>query len=136
MKTFFLILVACLLSSCGTNNRGIDKRVQSDENFDAFFKTFCGNSKFQKTRIVFPLKITSLDDENESTKLTDVKDWEYTNLIQKTKDEKKNILTFEVKNPNSMGVIFSVEDTGIIVNHIFEKINGKWFLTGILDESD
>jgi hypothetical protein len=103
------------------------------ENFDAFFKAFNSDSVFQRSRIVFPLKNTSIDDDDtKTTKYITSKKWQYTNFLM----IKNVIIHKEITNKENINVDLSIQDTGIQVIYSFSNKQGKWWLISAEDQSD
>lgn len=105
---------------------------QPDDSFDSFFKRFSKDSLFQKERISFPVKVTSIDDEGNSVKWIKNKEWEYTDFF--------NVKNARIKQEKISGesekLIFMIEDTGVLIYHYFHKKDGKWMLVSIEDLSN
>ena len=129
-----------LLISCGTNEKSKNNAVKiyqnKDEDFDQFFKKFCNDSTFQISRITFPLTVVSVEENSNKEKTIQLKEWTYTNLLGLNKKNSKNILEIKKINENSREVIFSIEDTGVSVTHLFSRVNGEWYLISVRDESE
>ena len=129
-----------LLISCGMSEKNVNNEAEISqskaEDFNSFFAKFCNDSTFQVSRITFPLALISENDDSKTKKTIPLKEWIHTNLLRLNKDNPKNILDIKKIKGNSIEVIFSIEDSGVIVIHLFSKINNKWYLTKITDESD
>ncbi|MFC4818477.1 DUF4348 domain-containing protein [Flavobacterium sp. GCM10023249] len=149
-KKAFTPLLLLLTICFGCRNETIDSTVPKlkettvvatniNENFDDFLKKFNQDSVFQMSRIVFPLKITTLNDDFEPIQETiDKKEYvtmdftypkeaqtrELDRYTQKTK-EAKDTAVIEIR-----GI-----DNGILTDIIFEKKNGKWHLKTWNDQS-
>lgn len=101
-----------------------------EEEFDTFLEKFERDSSFQISRIMFPLELEAGDE----TRLLYQNDWRFTTLSNKQpiRGQIKKVRTATGK----VYVQYSIEDTGVLVNHYFEIKNGKWRLVSIHDESD
>ena len=42
---------------------------------------------------------------------------------------------FEQRQPNQQVIVFTVEDTGIYFEWMFQRIDGRWFLKQVVDYS-
>ncbi|QHL89150.1 DUF4348 domain-containing protein [Nibribacter ruber] len=104
---------------------------KSDEEFDTFLQRFSIDSSFQLTRIAFPVKVTSTDGEKEEVKLINKQAWEYTNYSNLKSGQ---IRSEKVKN-GLINLIYTVDDTGVLVYHYFQKRNKEWVLVSIEDHS-
>jgi hypothetical protein len=104
---------------------------KNEEEFDNFFQRFSKDSSYQLTRIGFPIKVTSTDGEKDEIKLINKKDWVYTDYSNLESGQ----LRREKVNKGLINLIYTVEDTGVLVYHYFQKKNGKWLLVSIEDHS-
>lgn len=102
----------------------------SEEDFDSFFAKFDKERSFQYSRIEFPLKVITED----ATRFLSKKEWKFTTLSNK-QSVKGQIKKTQVSN-DEVKMEYSIEDTGVLVNHFFRIKNGKWWLVYIQDESD
>ena len=110
----------------------IPKKGTALEDFDSFFYRFKTDSLFQLSRIKFPLKLTITDDDVDTIKLIQKKDWRFIFHQKEDKEIIKKVVTGE----NMVNVELMIEDTGVSINHYFVNTNDKWMLTAIKDESD
>ncbi|QNF32699.1 hypothetical protein HUW51_08135 [Adhaeribacter swui] len=103
----------------------------NENNFDIFLKKFSDDSTFQYSRIKFPIKVIYSVDDKDSITFIDRNKWEYTNYLNLTPSriDKENL------NNNLINLIYTIEDTGTLVYHFFQKKNGKWELILIEDHS-
>lgn len=115
-------------------SEGVLQSVKSDsvEKFDAFFERFKRDSVFQLSRIQFPLKNTLNSDDEKEIKTIDKKEWNYTNFM----NIKKLILSKTSISRSRVSVMLQIEDTGVNVTYNFDRKEGLWTLTSIIDESD
>ncbi|OCX50660.1 hypothetical protein BEL04_23100 [Mucilaginibacter sp. PPCGB 2223] len=113
-----------------------DKTVLSaDKSFDAFFQLFKTDSVFQKSRIIFPLKVFTAGDEGESdTKTVTETRMKFIGLfIDKSE---KGIVIKKMLSGNKTNIRFQIQDTGFEEEFTFIKINSKWYLSSVTDNSD
>jgi len=108
----------------------------TEENFDKFFRDFCQNPKFQLERIKFPLKIVVVEEENRTEKLIQEKEWRHTNLLKLKRENSKNVLKTVDREPDAKDVVFTNDKTGEVVHHLFSRVDNRWYLMSIVDESD
>lgn len=118
------------VTNAHTSLESIDTIQVPEENFDAFFDKFDNDPGFQSSRIDFPLKLTT----DNRTRFFIKKEWKFTTLSNKQviKGQIKKVKT----RKGEVKVEYSIEDTGVLVNHFFHIKNGKWWLVFIQDESD
>lgn len=132
MSKVFLTLL--FLFSC---KLGFSQEEAKSENFDRFFIQFNSDKKFQLTRIIFPLHIIHNEYITKSGKeerfIIPQKKWQHINLSNRPNLKEKYAI--ERISSDKIAVIYQVEDTGIHVQHFFIKVNKKWFLNLIRDDS-
>lgn len=115
------------------------KSITADENFHEFLKKFNQDSLFQMSRITFPLKITTIDDNFDSIEEVINKE-EYTKMdftypIDALTRELDRY-TQKIKLSKDTAVIqVRGYDNGIYTDIIFENKNGKWHLKTWNDQS-
>jgi len=140
----FIFLVFINFNSCSSSTAKKDslpavKNVpvtsnDKGEDFDTFFKKFKLDSVFQVSRIKFPLKLTISSDDGDTTRFIPKSSWKYISFTA-SKKEKGIIKKIHVK-ADEVNVQYTIEDSGIEVEHFFFNVNGKWWLTFAKDESD
>ena len=135
---FCTVSLSCNLNSGGANPASAPKPSHkiADENFDAFFTRFKTDSVFQKSRIMFPLKVnlTAGEGDIDSTNLVPAERLPYINLF--TAYGSKGIIKKTVSTPAKVGVRFQLQDTGFEETFTFVKKDGRWSLVLIVDNSD
>lgn len=142
------LLNACDNSSTNSTN-GLSNKKHSltipaieaiDSNFNDFIEKFSIDSNFQKSRIKFPLKIKLYDIDNDRDSIF-YRDSSSFDMI----DFPKNKSTSQYdqwgqkividKNNTFATIEISGIDNGILVDYLFQKINGAWMLIEIDDSS-
>ncbi|CAN5422082.1 hypothetical protein BH09BAC6_BH09BAC6_04200 [soil metagenome] len=118
--------------SIKVNRKTLVTKKGARDDFDSFFYRFKTDSLFQLSRVKFPLKLTVIDDDGDTIKLIQKKDWRFIFHQKEDKEIVKKIVTGE----NMVNVDLMIEDTGVSINHYFVNTNGKWLLTAIKDASD
>ena len=114
--------------------------VDSNETFDEFLNQFNNDYNFQKSRVLFPLRITTLIDfeTNKSDTIyiqsTEYQKHELTSPKSNIVDGKV-ILRSETISSDQHLVIMLVEDTGIRFEYHFNRIENLWFLSEIKNTS-
>ena len=114
--------------------------VDSNETFEEFLNQFNKDYNFQKSRVVFPLRITTLIDfeTNKSDTIyiqsTEYQKHELTSPKSNIVDGKV-ILRSETISSDQHLVIMLVEDTGIRFEYHFNRIENLWFLSEIKNTS-
>ena len=108
------------------------------ETFAEFWKSFCNDPAFQKSRIKFPLLLTyyeeTFDDWGSVTKKTD-----YVYATEWRFDDFKDTPEYQVlieKKDGVYSVIQAGRECGIHVEYFFESNNGKWYLVRVEDISN
>lgn len=114
--------------------------IDSNETFEEFLNQFNKDYHFQKSRVVFPLRITTLIDfETNKSDTIYIQSAEYqkheltspkSNIV-----DGKVILRSETISPNQHHVIMLVEDTGIRFEFHFNMIENLWYLREIKNTS-
>jgi len=133
MKKF--IGVIFLLIAIGCNNQHDRTGSSADQSFDAFFQRFKTDSVFQKSRIKFPLKVFTAGDEGESdTKTVTKTEMKFMGLF--IDNPKSGIITKKGLTPTKTNIWFQIQDTGIEQEFAFVKLDSKWYLSSVTDNSD
>ncbi len=114
--------------------------VDSNETFEEFLNQFNNDYNFQKSRVVFPLRITTLIDfETYKSDTIYIQSAEYQKheLISPKSNivDGKVILRSETISSDQHLVIMLVEDTGIRFEYHFNRIENLWFLSEIKNTS-
>jgi hypothetical protein len=115
--------------------------IDSNETFEEFLNQFNKDYNFQKSRVIFPLRISTLIDfEINKYDTINIQSAEYqkheltspkSNIV-----DGKVILRSETISPNHHHqVIMLVEDTGIRFEYHFKMIGNLWFLCEIKNTS-
>ncbi len=106
--------------------------------FEEFFNKFKEDSLFQKQRIYKYAELLIIDNYEEKVFKKKLKK----NFLNFNEDKNSNPIKFDVFKTNIIkqkdSVVYTKQgiDNGIYISFIFKKINGCWFLTKIIDESD
>lgn len=145
---FITLLNACDNSSANSTNGLSNKKhsltnpaiVAIDSNFNDFIEKFSIDSNFQISRIQFPLKIIMYDIDNDrdsifykdssSFDMIDFRKYKSTNQY----DQWEQKIVIE-KASTFATIEISGMDNGILVDYLFQKINGAWMLIEIDDSS-
>ena len=114
--------------------------LDSKETFEDFLNQFNNDYNFQKSRVVFPLRITTLIDfETNKSDTIYIQSAEYQKheLISPKSNivDGKVILRSETISSDQHLVIMLVEDTGIRFEYHFNRIENLWFLSEIKNTS-
>lgn len=146
LTPLLLLFAICFGCRNETNDSTVPKRkeptsvvVTSDENFSDFLKKFNRDTVFQMSRIVFPLKITTLNDDFEPIQET-IDEKEYVTMDftypKEVQTRELDQYTQKIKVAKDTAVIeIRGIDNGILTDIIFEKKNGKWHLKTWYDQS-
>lgn len=139
-NTFYtvMIVVPLVLLSVSYPLRDNDESVYN-ENFFVFFKDFCSNAPYQKTRIIFPLKDVYLSEDlnNREEDLITEDEWSFLRIKQfKTNTVEQYFNNFNKKRlEDSDEMVFVVGgiENGIYMSYYFSRKEGKWYLVKMED---
>ena len=137
----FTIVVACAVKNKDESSSS-NPSLQSDNSFDDFFKNFSTDSAYQISRIKFPLKYFSYEDDPDSLTSTDINigEWTYINFSNDSlaASRKENAFNVEIDRKDSTIVEYLRKgiDNGISMVYSFEKDGARWYLTKIIDQSN
>lgn len=146
IKVRYLVLCGIIFTGCQSNRDKKDTQTKSkaivekknilrsdekkNEDFDLFFKKFESERSFQLSRIKFPLRMESYNEEGMTTRLE--KQYEFSDLTKIKNLEVKKIK----KSRSEIDLTLAITDTGTQVVYHFAVKNGKWWLFGTTDQSD
>ncbi len=119
----FFVAVVLLAGVC---------RGQEQEGFAAFANRFLSDCEFQKSRVMFPLQSRQYDEDTFRFVVVEEKDWQCVPVSSFSIRIGECVETVE---PGVRCIVFTVEDTGILVEYRFGKIEERWFLVGVVDYS-
>lgn len=157
LKIYCYLLLTLTIMGCKNESQKtrIEKPIESkkkltqinilkniDDNFKTFLDNFSKDSVFQISRVIFPLKVTELDYNNELESIVKIiQKKEYTKLdFEYPKDALTREFDRYTQNIKTKGNKAVVEirgvDNGIYSDFYFEKINGKWHLKSWNDSSN
>lgn len=122
------------LSDTINQNKIADSVAIKPTDFNTFFGKFNTDSSFQFSSIDFPLKLVSFEDEKKKESVINKQEWRFTKLIEQTKLKSK--IKKKVVSNQEVQIEYSIEDTGVLVNHFFKYMNGRWILALIEDHSN
>lgn len=150
IASFFLVtlITGCVNSSTNsaseqsneTQTPTIQTKEAFDNNFNDFVQKFSSDSTFQLSRTKFPLKIKWYDIENDRDSLIykDRSGFEMMDFRRKKStgqyDQWVQKIVVDENNTSATIEIRGIEN-GIMVDYLFEKINGAWMLIEIDDSS-
>ena len=106
----------------------------ADELFDDFLYSFTASRKYQKKRILFPLKVTTY---GAASKIEN-KDWHFDRLYQNRDtytvlfSREKDMRLEKDTSLKSVTVEWIYLKEKRVKQYFFNKINGQWFLTEIM----
>ncbi|MBO9584740.1 MAG: DUF4348 domain-containing protein [Flavobacterium sp.] len=130
-KCFFIVFVFAISLNSAVYAQNTKT---APENFNDFFKQFNSDKKFQVTRVIFPLKYRSNNDDFELTDYTMTQEKYKTLNLNNKADEKYLKRTLSVKK-NKVTLQQRGLDNGIYIDYIFELKDNKWFLKTWVDQS-
>ncbi|MBK7223981.1 MAG: DUF4348 domain-containing protein [Saprospiraceae bacterium] len=142
------LLTGCVNSSTnstsGQSNETQSPTIPAKEamynNFNAFVDKFSSDSTFQLSRTKFPLKIKWYDIDNDKDSLIykERSSFEMMDFRKKKStgqyDQWEQKIVVDKNNTSATIEIRGIEN-GIMVDYLFEKINGAWMLIEIDDSS-
>jgi len=133
LKSLFVVCVLVGSTWAGDN-------AVRQEGFDDFFTEFMENPEYQKSRIQFP--ILSLSYQMESDKADSIRidraHWRYNEFkTLRTGTQVRQFDNFARKTRDTDERVISLigNDNGIQFSYFFRRVEGRWFLVQILDES-
>jgi len=106
----------------------------TSEDFNEFFKKFNSDSKFQISRVIFPLKYKANNEDFELLDYTMTKEKYKVLHLNNKADEKYLKRTLLVKKSKATLEERGL-DNGIYIDYIFELKDNKWFLKTFDDQS-
>ena len=111
-----------------------------NESFDDFFTEFMENPEFQKSRIQFPLLSVSVSMETEKKDTAKVERaaWKHNDFKQlRTGYQVRQFDNFERKLRDTDERVVSMigNDNGVYYSYFFKRVEGRWMLVQVLDES-
>lgn len=144
----FTLLTACDSSSTKSSG-GASTETQSlttptketiDNDFYDFIEKFSADSTFQLSRTKFPLKTKWYDMDNDSDSIIykDRSKFELMDFRKKKSTGQYDLWEQKVvigKDNASVTIEIRGVENGIMVDYLFEKINGAWMLIEIDDSS-
>jgi hypothetical protein len=147
------LLLVTLLTACdnsSTNSTSVQSNEAQtpttttkeaiDNNFNDFIDKFSADSTFQVSRTKFPLKTKwyDLDNDRDSLIYKDRSSFEMMDFRKKKStgeyDQWEQKIVVDKNNTSATIEIRGIEN-GIMVDYLFEKINGAWMLIEIDDSS-
>jgi hypothetical protein len=156
LKRHFItsLLLAILWTSCESSGSANTTSQQSrenqtvsiptkepvDNNFNDFIEKFSVDTTFQLSRTKFPLKTKwyDIDNDRDSLIYKDQSDFKMMDFRKKKTaspyDQWEQKIVIDKNNTSATIEIRGIEN-GIMVDYLFEKINGAWILIGIDDSS-
>jgi len=109
------------------------KQAQANESFDKFFHRFQTEPGFQKSRIEFPLKVVSIDDDNSSSvKYISGTQWKYSNVFTRP----GRLIKKKVIDATTIEIQLQQQDTGFEMHFLFKSKQNSWWLYSAKDLSD
>jgi hypothetical protein len=134
--TFILLVVFACSCNQDAKHESIGLPMDSThESFTSFLEKFNRDSTFQKSRTVFPFKVIQTEEEDEGDKTVLVEKDDWTHVDFSFPGDKKNIVTRIDVNNDEVNIRLQVEDTGVYVEHFFQKKQGQWWLVYVRDGS-
>jgi hypothetical protein len=114
--------------------------VGRNEVFDDFLVEFMENPDFQKSRVQFPLLSLTVQMESERTDSSkiDKGQWKYNDFkALRSGTQVRQFDSFERKLRNTDERVISLlgNDNGVMFSYFFRRIDGRWLLVQVLDES-
>lgn len=145
MKVQFYLFLVGLFIGCNPNNKSQSSYIKADSldlkdsvvnysdlDFDTFLKKMSKDSVYQLLRIKFPIIKKNLTEngEEESTIVYDA--WEHMDFENVAGVQREILAPTE----SIRHVRFFDPEIAIEVIYFFRKIEGKWFLVTIIDNSN
>jgi len=110
------------------------------ENFDDFFVEFMEKPEYQKSRIQFPLlSITAhMESDKNDTVKVERHQWKFNDFKPlRSGMQVRQYDNFErrLRDSNERVVSLMGNDNGIMYSYYFKRIESRWYLVRVLDES-
>jgi len=110
------------------------------EGFDDFLVEFMENPEFQKSRVEFPLPSISvqMDSEHMDTTKIDRKAWKFNEfklLRAGTQVRQYDNFDRKLRDTDERVVSLIGNDNGVFYSYFFKRVDGRWYLVRIIDES-
>jgi hypothetical protein len=104
-----------------------------DDDFGTFISEFNQDSVFQFSRVRFPLTIKTYDTNSFSylEREMSIEEWNFVKVLE-IEDIEHKIIPL---SSEEVRLEFFKEDSGIGVSYMFKKLQSKWFLVEIVDDS-
>ena len=111
-----------------------------DKDFNSFLERFSKDTTYQISRTVFPLKVNQYDVTNDTDTIlykqrSEFEMIDFRRKKQSTKHSQCNQEVIVNKGDTKASVEIRGIDNGIVVDYLFEKLNGKWMFVSINDSS-
>ena len=131
MKKILLLLLALIAGNLLAH--GQSYYGSTEENFADFWKSYCTNSEFQKSRIKFPLECVTyssgFENDEIETDYINAKDWKFDKVYEYIYDLPQ--IKIEAKGDYYLVTRCGIE-SGFSVVYAFKLYNKKWYLMGII----
>jgi len=132
MKKYFYIFLVFAMSLNSFVYAQSTKTASED--FSEFFNKFNSDTKFQISRVIFPLKYKANNDDFELSDYIMAKEGYKVLHLNNKADEKYLKRTLLVKK-NKATLEQRGLDNGIYIDYVFELKENKWFLKTLVDQS-
>ena len=145
LKTMLVILIITnLIAACSSGTQTEQSTINAiNEKFEDFYTRFYSDTVFQKSRVKFPLPGFNFDAHHPDSASSDTnyywqkEDWVFINTIEGdslvigVEIYRKKLIVDDEKATEQL----FIENAGFLVENIFEKIDGKWYLVFMYDAS-
>jgi hypothetical protein len=112
-----------------------------DESFETFLAKFNTDKEFQLARVQFPFNAKERDCETGklSTRSIKATEWKTEDFSYDASYAKRELDAYTqktvLKGDGTAVIEMRGVDNGIAADHLFTLVDGKWYYTGILNES-
>ncbi len=131
MKKMFFLLLALIAGNLLA--QGQSYSGGAEENFADFWKSYCNNSEFQKSRIKFPLECVTyssgMEGDQVETDYINAKDWKYDKVYVYDYDLPQ--IKIEFKDEFYLVTRSGIE-SGYSIIYAFKLYDKKWYLMGVI----
>ncbi|HSQ40822.1 MAG TPA: DUF4348 domain-containing protein [Fibrobacteraceae bacterium] len=110
------------------------------EVFDDFLVEFMENAEFQKSRVQFPLLSVTMQMETEQSDTAHIEkaQWRFNDFkALRSGTQVRQFDNFErkIRDTDERVVSLIGNDNGVLYSYFFKRIQGRWYLVRVLDES-
>jgi hypothetical protein len=108
------------------------ERLNSPEDFEEFANKFFNDEQFQRSRIIFPLKVQEYDLNDNPTHVFNQNNWEYDKGCPEERIKNGNPCEISIQNDGDKMMYYINYEGGAGNNYYFKKNRNKYFLVELI----